>query len=79
MKALSFVTDETHKKRYAQIDLKSISKFNSEMLEDLMDVIIAESRKEEKSVSWESVKKELIKAGKINVPDRRKASSKKRA
>lgn len=52
MQGLSFVTNETHNKRYAQIDLKIISKFDSEMLEDLMDVIIAEARKDERSVPW---------------------------
>ncbi len=79
MKAVSFVTDETHNRRYAQIDLKGIAKYNDEKLEDLMDIIIAEARKDEKSISWESVKAELIKEGKINVPDRHKAIRKKRA
>ncbi len=79
MKGVSFVTDETRKKRYAQIDLKGIAGFDDEQLEDLMDVIIAEARKGEKSIPWETVKTELIKEGKINVPDNRKAVRKKRA
>lgn len=79
MKGVSFVTDETHKRRYAQIDLKGIAKYDDEKLEDLMDLIIAEARKDEKSIPWESVKAELIKEGKINVPDRHKAIRKKRA
>jgi len=36
-----------------------------EKLEDLFDAIIAESRKDEESVSWEDVKKRLKKKGKI--------------
>jgi hypothetical protein len=79
MKGVSFLTDETRKKRYAQIDLKGIAGYDDEQLEDLMDLIIAEARKDEKSIPWETVKAELIKEGKINVPDNRKAVRKKRA
>lgn len=79
MKGVSFVTDETRKRRYAQIDLKGIAKYDDEALEDLMDIIIAEARKDEKSIAWETVKEELIKEGKINVSNRRKAIRKKRA
>ncbi|MFI5196960.1 MAG: hypothetical protein ACHQD8_07700 [Chitinophagales bacterium] len=79
MKGISFVTDETRKRRYAQIDLNGIAQYDDEKLEDLMDIIIAEARKNEKSIPWESVKAELIKEGKINVPNRHKAIRKKRA
>ncbi len=65
MKGVSFVTDETHNRRYAQIDLKGIAGFDDEKFEDLMDLIIAESRKDEQSISWETVKAELIKEGKL--------------
>jgi hypothetical protein len=65
MKGVSFVTEETHKRRYAQIDLKGIAAFDDEQMEDLMDIIIAEARKDEKSMPWETVKAELIKEGKI--------------
>ena len=79
MKGVSFVTDETKKRRYAQIDLKGIAKYDDSAIEDLMDLIIAESRKDEKSIPWETVKAELIKEGKINVSNSRKAISRKRA
>ncbi len=79
MKGVSFVTDETKKRRYAQIDLKGIAKYDDSAIEDLMDLIIAESRKDEKSIPWESLKSELIKEGKINVSNSRKAVSRKRA
>ena len=79
MKGVSFVTDETRKRRYAQIDLKGIAKYDDDALEDMIDLIISEARKDEKSIPWESVKAELIKDGKINVPNNRKAIRKKRA
>ncbi len=79
MKGVSFVTDETRKRRYAQIDLKGIAKYDDDALEDMIDLIISEARKDEKSIPWERVKAELIKDGKINVPNNRKAIRKKRA
>jgi hypothetical protein len=79
MKGVSFVTDETRKRRYAQIDLKGIAKYDDAAMEDLMDIIIAEARKDEKSISWEIVKAELIQEGRINVRNRHKTISKKRA
>ena len=79
MKGVSFVTDETRKRRYAQIDLNGIAQYDDEKIEDLMDLIISEARKKEKSIPWESVKAELIKEGRINVPNRHKAIRKKRA
>lgn len=79
MKGVSFINDETHKRRYAQIDLKGIAGYDSEALEDLMDIIIVEARKGEKSIPWETVKADLIKEGKVNVSNRRKALSKKGA
>jgi hypothetical protein len=76
MKGVSFVTDETSKRRYAQIDLKGVAKYDDNALEDLIDLIISEARKGEKSIPWESVKAELIKDG-ANVSDRHKTHSKK--
>jgi hypothetical protein len=78
MKGVSFINDETRKRRYAQIDLKGIAGYDNEALEDLLDIIIVEARKNEKSIPWETVKSELIKEGKINVSNRRKTLSKKR-
>ena len=67
MKVVSFITDETSHRRYAQIDLNGLAKYDNDAIEDLFDTIIAESRKNEKSLPWESVKADLIKEGKINV------------
>ena len=59
--------------------MKSVSVVTDEKLEDLMDIIIAEARKDERSIPWETVKDELLKEGKINVSNPRKAIRKKRA
>ncbi len=58
MKGISYLTDSSNKKVAVQIDLKTLDKFESEV-EDLLDVIIAESRKEEPKKSWSAVKANL--------------------
>ena len=63
MKGITLIKDETHNKRFVQIDMDTLQKFE-ERIEDLLDVIIAESRRNEESASWEQVKKELRKKGK---------------
>ena len=64
MKGITLIKDETHNKRFVQIDVDTLRKFE-ERVEDLLDVIIAESRKDEESVSWEQVKKGLKKKSKL--------------
>lgn len=64
MKGVTFITDETNNKRFVQIDLEQIEKYQDK-IEDLLDVIIAESRKNDKEVSWEEVKAQLKAAGKL--------------
>lgn len=64
MKGISYITNKKNKKTAVVIDLKTLHKFE-EQIEDLFDVIIAESRVEEPSVSWENVKKNLKKKGKL--------------
>jgi len=58
MKGISYLTDSSNKKVAVQIDLKTLDKFESEV-EDLLDVIIAESRKEEPKKIWSTVKANL--------------------
>jgi hypothetical protein len=53
MKGLSILFDEQKKKRIAQIDLEEIRK-DPEGLEDLLDVLIAESRRNEPTISLEA-------------------------
>ena len=64
MKSVTFLTDKKRKREILQIDLKVLSRFPEEV-EDLVDVIIAESRKMEKNISLEDAKKLLKKNGKI--------------
>ena len=61
MEGINFVTDENDNKIAVQIDLNKYG----EMWEDFFDVIVAESRKDDEEVSWEELKKELKKEGKL--------------
>ena len=64
MKGVSYITNNKNQKTAVVIDLKTLKKYE-EQLEDLFDVVIAESRAEEPSVSWETIKKNLKKKGKL--------------
>jgi hypothetical protein len=64
MKGITFITDETHNKRFVQIDLEELQKHQNK-IEDLLDVIIAESRKDDEDISWEDVKAQLKASGKL--------------
>jgi len=64
MKGVSFVTNDKNEKIAVQIDLKVLSK-HQDAVEDILDVIVAEGRKDDEDVSWQSAKKELKKAGKL--------------
>lgn len=57
MKGVTFLKDETSNKSYVQIELKTLA--NSELWEDIFDLITIELRKDEESISWEQVKKNL--------------------
>jgi hypothetical protein len=64
MKSVTFLTDKKRNREILQIDLKTLSK-NPGELEDLVDVIVAESRKNEKDISLADAKKILKKSGKL--------------
>ncbi len=64
MKGVIFLKNEKNNKQILQIDVKEVAK-NSAKFEDLMDVVIAEVRKNEKKIPWETAKKQLMKAGKL--------------
>lgn len=53
MKGVSILFDERKKKRIVQIDLEAIRK-DPEGLEDLVDVLVAESRRNEPTVSLDA-------------------------
>ena len=63
MKGVTILNDEKKKRKILQVDIKEVAK-NPNDFEDLIDVLIAESRKDEKKISWEAAKKQLKKAGK---------------
>lgn len=64
MKGVSYITNKKNQKTAVIIDLKTLKKYE-EQLEDLFDMVIAESRAEEPSVSWETIKRNLKKKGKL--------------
>ncbi len=64
MKGVSIILDETRKKRYVQIDVDVLDA-EREAVEDLLDVIIAENRKDDEMIPWQKAKAELRKAGKL--------------
>jgi hypothetical protein len=50
MKGVTYITDNKNRKKAVIIELKTLEKYN-EQIEDLFDVIIAESRKDEPTVA----------------------------
>jgi len=64
MKGINYITDEQSKKKAVVIDMSLLKKYDYK-IEELFDLILAESRVDEPVVSWEIVKKKLRKQGKI--------------
>jgi len=64
MKGVTFLKNEKNNRQILQIDVKEMAK-NPLKFEELIDVVIAEARKNEKKISWETAKKQLKKAGKL--------------
>lgn len=64
MKGVSIIEDKTKKRRYVQIDLKAV-KDDREWIRDVVDLMIAESRRDEKRVPWTEIKAKLKKAGRL--------------
>lgn len=60
MKGVTILFDEARKKRIVQIDLDRLSK-DPEAIEDLLDGLIAEQRRNEPTVSHEAVVRSLKK------------------
>ena len=58
------MTNDKNEKIAIQIDLKTLEKHNEEV-EDLLDGLIAESRKDEEKVPLDKVIKGLKKSGKL--------------
>ncbi len=64
MKGVTIIKDETHNKRFVQIDLEELELHQGEM-EDLLDIVIAESRKDDEEISWSELKEKLAKDEKL--------------
>lgn len=60
MKGVTFLVDETNKKHLVQIDMK-VLEGGADEVEDLIDLLIAESRKDDEQRDWADVKKRLLK------------------
>ncbi len=65
MKGISFITDEKGERTGLMIDLKKHDSILQEYLEDLMDLIEINSRKNENPITWDTAKSELKKKGVI--------------
>ena len=65
MQSLTFITDETHNRRYVQIDLAEMANIDDEQLEDIMDVIVAEARKGDEKISLEDLESQLKAEGRL--------------
>ncbi|MEO8663025.1 MAG: hypothetical protein ABI693_31490 [Bryobacteraceae bacterium] len=61
MNGIQFVTDEKGRKVAVQLDLKK----HRELWQDIEDVLVSRSRKNEKRVPLEKVKAGLLKRGKL--------------
>ena len=64
MKGVSYLTNEKNQKTAIVIDLKTIEKHNED-IHEFIDVLVAESRKNDQKISWEDAKKILKKKGKL--------------
>lgn len=64
MKGVSYIMDDHLNKKAVVIDMKLIEN-NQEGVEDLLDTIVAESRKGDATIEWEDMKKKLRKKGKL--------------
>ena len=65
MEPLTFITDETHNRRYVQIDLAEVANIGDEQLEDIMDVIVAEARKGGEKISLQDLEGQLKVEGRL--------------
>lgn len=64
MKGISFVTNDKNERIAVQIDLKTLGK-HPDAVEEFLDILIAESRKDDEDISWADARKELKKAAKV--------------
>lgn len=63
MKGVSFVTNDKNERVAVQIDIKQLQRHPQE-IEDVLDIIVAESRRDDEDIPWSKAKQELKKARK---------------
>jgi hypothetical protein len=63
MEGILYLVDENSKKRFVQIDLQ---KYDEELLQDFLDGLVADSRMNEESISYEEVLNQLKITGKLD-------------
>lgn len=72
MKGVSIINDETHNRRYIQIELSALKEFRKkgedvmEFIEDIEDMIDAELSANEEGEDWEVVKQRLKNKGRLS-------------
>lgn len=59
MKGISYITDDSNKRKAVIIDLETIADHGEE-IHEFIDVLIAESRKIDETVDWEEAKRQLL-------------------
>ncbi len=63
MEGISIIHDRTNNRRYVQIDLDM---FDSDHIQDMLDGLVAYSRRNEESYPLDEVLKELVIEGKLD-------------
>ena len=58
MKGIQYIIDEANQKKAVVIELTTLERY-PQQVEDLLDVLVAESRKNEPKLNWETVKQGL--------------------
>ena len=61
MKGVSYLIDNKNRKKAVVIDLKTIEK-DEESIHEFIDVLVAESRKNDELIDWEEAKRSLKKS-----------------
>jgi len=64
MKGVNLIADDKSEVKSVMIDLKTIRN-NHEDVHELIDTLVAESRKEDETISWDKAKKLLTQKGKL--------------
>ena len=64
MSGISYLVDEDNQKMAVVIDVRTLEAHPDE-IEDLLDLIVAEARRNEPKKSWEEVKESLKAEGKL--------------